>query len=102
MEQDPLAETRARIAAMEALLEELPGLFERKFRQRLQPLLDQQQRLLNDNADLRQQLLLLQGSTPQQRLMRLLPLGRNRQGSRRLNPGDDGPPTAASADPTHR
>lgn len=42
---------------MQALLEDLPSLFEDKFRQRLQPMLDQQQRLLSDNANLRQHLL---------------------------------------------
>ncbi len=45
---------------MQALLEDLPSLFEDKFRQRLQPMLDQQQRLLSDNANLRQHLLQLQ------------------------------------------
>ena len=45
---------------MQALLEDLPSLFEDTFRQRLQPMLDQQQRLLSDNANLRQHLLQLQ------------------------------------------
>ena len=89
---DALADTRERIAAMEALLEELPAIFEAKFRQRLQPLLEQQQRLLSENADLRQQLLLLQGSEAVSRRPRLLA----------FNAGDADPPTAASAGPTHR
>lgn len=56
LEQE-LAKTREELQAMQALLEDLPGLFEDKFRQRLQPMLDQQQRLLSDNANLRQHLL---------------------------------------------
>ena len=56
---------------MQALLEDLPSLFEDKFRQRLQPMLDQQQRLLSDNANLRQPLLQLQpgSDTSAQRLL---------------------------------
>lgn len=56
---------------MQALLEDLPGLFEDKFRQRLQPMLDQQQRLINDNDNLRQHLLQLQpgSDTGTQRLL---------------------------------
>jgi uncharacterized protein YhaN len=59
LEQE-LAKTREELQAMQALLEDLPSLFEDKFRQRLQPMLDQQQRLLSDNANLRQHLLQLQ------------------------------------------
>ena len=51
-----LAEARLQIAELEALLEEIPAIFERKFEQRLQPLLERQERLLDDNADLRQQI----------------------------------------------
>ena len=90
LQRQALAETRERIAAMEALLEELPALFEAKFGERLQPLLEQQQRLLSQNADLRQQLLLLQGSSPTRPSLRL------------LSPDDGEPPTAASAGPTRR
>jgi hypothetical protein len=111
MEGDPrlelLAETRARIADMEKLLEELPGLFEAKFRQRLQPLLEQQQHLLQSNAELRQQLRSLgapAGEREGQR--RLLPLPGRRlralDDQQRLRNGDDAPPTAASAGPTRR
>ena len=102
LKRQALADTRARIAAMEALLEELPGLFEAKFRQRLQPLLEQQQQLLAGNADLRQQLLLLQGSGHNQRRLRLLPLPGRRPDPDTLSPADGEPPTAASADPTHK
>ena len=54
-----LAEARLQIAELEALLEEIPEIFERKFEQRLQPVLERQERLLDDNADLRQQIQLL-------------------------------------------
>jgi hypothetical protein len=58
LEQE-LAKTREELQAMQTLLEDLPALFEDKFRQRLQPLLEQQQQLLDDNANLRQRLLLM-------------------------------------------
>ncbi len=58
---------------MQALLEELPSMFEDKFRQRLQPMLEQQQRLLDDNANLRQHLLQLQPGVDSGRQQRLLP-----------------------------
>ncbi len=54
-----LAEARLQIAELEALLEEIPEIFERKFEQRLQPVLERQERLLDDNAELRQQIQLL-------------------------------------------
>jgi uncharacterized protein YhaN len=70
LEQE-LAKTREELEAMQALLEDLPSLFEDKFRQRLQPMIDQQQRLLSDNANLRQHLLQLQpgNDTSGQRLL---------------------------------
>jgi hypothetical protein len=55
-----LARTREELQAMQALLEDLPSVFENKFRQRLQPLLEQQQRLLSENTLLRQHLHQLQ------------------------------------------
>ena len=55
-----LARTREELQAMQALLEDLPSVFENKFRQRLQPLLEQQQRLLSENTVLRQHLHQLQ------------------------------------------
>jgi hypothetical protein len=70
LEQE-LAKTREELLAMQALLEDLPGLFEDKFQQRLQPMLDQQQRLLSENANLSQHLLQLQpgSDTSTQRLL---------------------------------
>ena len=63
-----LARTREELQTMQALLEDLPSVFENKFRQRLQPLLEQQQRLLSENTVLRQHLHQLQpgvGAAPQ-------------------------------------
>ena len=63
-----LVRTREELQAMQALLEDLPSIFENKFRQRLQPLLEQQQRLLSENTVLRQHLHQLQpgvGAAPQ-------------------------------------
>ena len=51
-----LAEARLQIAELEALLEDLPEIFERKFQQRLQPLLERQERLQDDNISLREQI----------------------------------------------
>ena len=109
MEGDPrlelLAETRAKIAKMETLLEELPALFEAKFKQRLQPLLEQLQQLLSDNAELQQQLRALRGTDQPQGQRHLLALpGRRLRAvvERSVRGGDDAPPTAASAGPTRR
>ncbi len=63
---------------MQSLLEDLPALFETKFQQRLEPLLQQQQRLLEDNAMLRQQLLQLQPSPEPSKLRLLLPRQQDR------------------------
>ena len=49
-----LAEARLQIAELEALLEEIPEIFERKFEQRLQPVLERQELLQADNSELRQ------------------------------------------------
>ena len=54
-----LAEARLQIAELEALLEDIPEIFERKFEQRLQPVLERQERLLEDNTELLQQIQLL-------------------------------------------
>lgn len=54
--------TRSELAELSQLVEELPAIFERKFRQRLEPILEEQQRLQADNSRLRQQLEALPGS----------------------------------------
>ena len=98
LELQALQDTRRRIAALESLLDDLPELFESRFRQRLQPLLEQQQNLLQNNATLRQQLVPRRGSfrgrfSP----LRLLPRPPSLSGI------DVGAlPTAVSADPTRR
>jgi hypothetical protein len=61
--QKELQAARDELEAMQALLSDLPEIFERKFQSRLEPILEQQHRLLEDNAALRQQLLQIQ---PQQ------------------------------------
>ena len=55
--QRQLADTRQHIAELEALIGELPEIYERKFEQQLQPLLDQERLLLQQNLLLRDQLL---------------------------------------------
>ena len=53
--EQQLADARRQLAEMEALLQELPEIFERKYQQRLQPLLEQHERVLADNRQLRQE-----------------------------------------------
>lgn len=48
-------QNEAKVAELEALLADLPGIFERKFSQRLQPLLESQQLLMEENNRLRLQ-----------------------------------------------
>ena len=50
--EQQLSDAQQRIADLEALLEALPDIFERKFAQRLQPVLERQERLLQDNSEL--------------------------------------------------
>ena len=51
-----LAESQEQLAELEQLIVELPGIFERKFAQRLQPLLERQRLLSEDNHALRERL----------------------------------------------
>lgn len=51
-----LAAARDEVNALHQMLEDLPEIFERKFRQRLQTVLDHQQHLLADNQALRERL----------------------------------------------
>ncbi len=62
--QQELDAARAELAAMHELLEEIPQIFERKFQQRLQPILE-------DNANLRNQLQQLQGAPEPGRQLQL-------------------------------
>ena len=68
LEQE-LAAARAELVALHALLEDIPQIFERKFQQRLQPLLE-------DNANLRHQLQQLQGAPEPGRQPQLPPAPR--------------------------
>ncbi len=68
LEQE-LAETRAELAAMHELLDDIPQIFERKFQQRLQP-------ILSDNANLRRQLQQLQSAPEASRQPQLPPTPR--------------------------
>jgi len=52
------------LESLHRLLEDLPEIFENKFRQRLQLVLDQQRRLLADNQMLREHLYALQPAAP--------------------------------------
>ena len=54
-----LAQGLEQLAELDQLVVELPGIFERKFAERLQPLLDRQRLLSEDNHVLRQRLQLL-------------------------------------------
>ena len=68
LEQD-LAAAQAELGALHALLEDIPQIFERKFQQRLQPLLE-------ENANLRHQLQQLQGAPELGRQLQLPPAPR--------------------------
>lgn len=113
---DPETERlRQELSALHHLLEELPEIYERKFRQRLLPLLEQRDWLLHENGWLRAELL----PAPREPERPALPQASRRRGllesmqallslrlpGRRLpgsvspavdqHPGDDGPPRAA-------
>ena len=57
--RDELAESQEQLAELEQLIVDLPGIFERKFAQRLQPLLERQRLLSDDNHALRERLQLV-------------------------------------------
>jgi hypothetical protein len=57
-----LSAARDEVQALHQMLEDLPEIFERKFRQRLQTVLDHQQHLLADNQALRERLYALAGA----------------------------------------
>ena len=52
--QEELERARQQIAELESLLAELPGIFERKFSQRLEPILERQRLLSAENERLQQ------------------------------------------------
>ena len=59
-----LESSQAEVAALHEMLADLPEIFERKFRQRVQGLVEDQQRLLNENQILRDRLYALTPATP--------------------------------------
>lgn len=59
-----LEASRDETEALHQMLEDLPEIFERKFRQRLQPVLEHQQRLISENQTLREGLLALSAARP--------------------------------------
>ena len=67
--QGRLADTRQLIGELEALIGELPAIYERKFAQQLQPLLEQERLLRQQNLVLRDQ---VQGALPAAASRRLL------------------------------
>ncbi len=83
LEQE-LAASRDEAEALHQMLEDLPEIFERKFRQRLQAVLEHQQHLLADNQALRDRLFALGPAAPVER-PRLPPANEERWGlGRRL------------------
>ena len=72
----PEPPARAEVQALHEMLEDLPEIFERKFRQRVHGLVDEQQRLLADNQLLRDRLYALTPATPTARLGRTDSTGR--------------------------
>ena len=83
--------TLAALAELEALLAELPGIFERKFSQRLEPILERQRLLSADNERV------LQGSPREEPLVLPLQPAQPRMGSRvrALWPQNQDPSVAA-------
>jgi hypothetical protein len=54
--REELEATREKIAAYGALIEQLPGIYERKFRERIDPALERNRRLSEEGGSLRRQL----------------------------------------------
>ena len=90
LEQE-LAAARAELAAMHELLEDIPQIFERKFQQRLQPILE-------DNASLRRQLQQLQGAPQPGRQLQLPPAKRTPRIRKALRHAFGLPPSRPQAD----
>jgi len=86
-----LERAQQQIAELEALLAELPGIFERKFNQRLEPILERQRLLSADNDRLQQ------GSPREEPLVLPLQPQQPRMGSRvrALWPQNQDPSVAA-------
>ena len=89
--QQELERAQQQIAELEALLAELPGIFARKFSQRLEPILERQRLLSADNERLQQ------GSQREEPLVLPLQPAQPRMGSRvrALWPQNQDPSVAA-------
>jgi hypothetical protein len=108
-----LAEVQEEVEALQEMLQELPTIFERKFRQSLSKVLDQQHRLEADNNGLRRKLLAIAPGSDLDSLPRrphgLLPPAlrtalklRQQEALEPIFSGGVEPTTAGSEDPTHR
>ena len=108
-----LAEVQEEVEALQEMLQELPTIFERKFRQSLSKVLDQQHRLEADNNGLRRKLLAIAPGSDLDSLPRrphgLLPPAlrtalklRQQEALKPIFSGGVEPTTAGSEDPTHR
>ena len=86
--EQQLSEARQRLNEMEELLRDLPEIFERKFQQRLQPLLERHERLLEDNQQLRQQMRQLTATNAE--MLQLPPARPGRGTPTDTHPGSDG------------
>ena len=108
-----LAEVQEEVEALQEMLQELPTIFERKFRQGLSKVLDQQHRLEADNNGLRRKLLAIAPGIDLDSLP-LRPHGllppalrtalklRQQEALETAFSGGAEPTTAGSEDPTHR
>ncbi|MFZ9850510.1 MAG: hypothetical protein ACO3EF_08055 [Vulcanococcus sp.] len=92
--EQQLSDARQQLAEMEALLRDLPEIFERKFQQRLQPRLERHDRLLEDNQQLRQQMRQLTATNAE---MRQLPPAGSTGTTSPASGGDASTPAPAPA-----
>ena len=72
--QQELERAQQQIAELESLLAELPGIFERKFSQRLEPILEQQRLLIAENERLQRGHPQLKPQSPERDEPLILPL----------------------------
>jgi len=94
--QRQLADTRQHIGELEALIGELPEIYERKFEQQLQPLLEQERLLRQQNLLLRDQ---LQRALPAAASQRLLAPAQPQPVPQPPTPRAEAPPTGPIAPP---
>lgn len=91
-----LEATRRQIEAYQTLLQEVPTVFERKFRERLQPVLQRNREIAAESLRLREQLSMVLPPSPEAKAT-ALPAGlRNTRPSPRNNPAAAKQPTATA------